>query len=79
MQIDKQMIIDLLRSRGSDDKAEQAQGQLPDQVDPEQHAGLLGQLGLDPQELIGLVTGGGGGGGGLGGLAGGLGGLLGGR
>lgn len=76
MQIDKDQILQLLRSRGQDDKAQQAEQELPGQVDTDQHAGLLSQLGLDPMELIGLL--GGGGGGGAGGALGKLGGLLGG-
>lgn len=73
MQIDKSMILDLLRQQGKGDQADQAQQELPDQVDTDQDAGLLEKFGLSPQELIAKVTGGGGGG-----LAGGLGGLLGG-
>ena len=76
MQIDKSQILDLLRSQGQHDQANAAEGQLPDQVDPERDSGLLQSLGLDPQMLLGLLTKGGGGGG-LGGLAGGLGGMLG--
>ena len=63
MQIDKQQIIELLRSRGNQDQADQAQSELPDQVDTDQHADKLSQLGIDPQELLG----------GPGGLGGGLG------
>ena len=58
MEIPKDMILDLLRERG--------QG---DQVDTEQHGGLLSKFGLDPSDLLKLV----GGGGGLGGLGGKLG------
>jgi hypothetical protein len=58
MQIPKDKIIDLLRERGADDKVQQAQQELPDQVDPEQHAGLLQKFGLDPQDLIGKLGGG---------------------
>jgi hypothetical protein len=75
MQIDKDQILQLLRSRGDDAKAQQAEQELPGQVDTEQHAGLLSKLGLDPMELISML--GGGGGGGAGGIAGKLGGLLG--
>ena len=60
MQLDKNMILDLLRERGQQDQASQADQQLPDQVDTDQHAGLLQQFGLDPQELIQKFTGGGG-------------------
>ncbi len=74
MQIDKSMVLELLRSQGKDDQVGQADSELPQQVDTDQHAGLLEKFGLSPQDLIGLVSGGGGGG-----LAGGLGGMLGGR
>ncbi|GAB7193457.1 hypothetical protein NUM3379_41670 [Kineococcus sp. NUM-3379] len=75
MQIPKEQVLQFLQSRGEGDKAQQADGQLPEQVDTEQHSGLLSQLGIDPQDLLGLLSGGGGnsGGGGLGGIAGKLG------
>ena len=57
MQIDKQQVIEFLKSRGEQDKAQQAEGQLPDQVDTDQHADLLGQLGINPQELLGGAAG----------------------
>jgi hypothetical protein len=67
MQFDKSQIIDMLRSDGDDEKASQAQAELPDQVDTDTHADLLSKLGLDPQELIAKLSGGGG----IGGLLGG--------
>ena len=60
MQLDKSMILDLLRERGQQDQADQADQQLPDQVDTDQHANLMQQFGLDPQELIQKFMGGGG-------------------
>ena len=60
MQIPKDQILELLRSRGDNDKASQAEGELPDQVDTERDAGLLDKLGIDPKDLLG-----GGGGGGI--------------
>ena len=60
MEIPKEQILELLRSRGEDQKAEQAQGELPNQVDPEKHADLLQRLGIDPQELLGNLGGAGG-------------------
>jgi hypothetical protein len=60
MEIPKDQILQLLRSRGEGQKADQAQGELPDQVDPEKHAGLLQKLGIDPQELLGSLGGAGG-------------------
>ena len=71
MQIDKSQIIELLKSRGDHDKAAQADSELPDQVDPEQHAGLLEKLGIDPKDLLKNLPGD------LGGKLGGMGGLLG--
>jgi hypothetical protein len=71
MQIDKSQILDLLRSQGHDDKAQQADQELPGTVDTDQHAGILQKLGLDPMDLVKML-GGGGGGGGIGGKLGGL-------
>ena len=67
MQIDKGQIIEFLRSHGDQDKAQQAESELPDTVDTDQHAGLLSRLGVDIPELLAKI----GGGGGLGGLLGG--------
>jgi hypothetical protein len=58
MQIPKEQILEFLRSRGEDDKAAQADGELPDQVDTEQHAGILQKLGIDPGDLVGSLGGG---------------------
>ena len=60
MQIPKDQILELLRSRGENDKAGQAEGELPDQVDTERDAGLLEKLGINPQDLLGSLGGGGG-------------------
>ena len=51
MQIDKQQILDLLKSQGKSDTATQADSQLPAQVDTDQHADILGKLGINPAEL----------------------------
>jgi hypothetical protein len=53
MEIPKDKIIELIRERLGGDKANEAQGELPDRVDPEQHAGLLEKYGINPQELLG--------------------------
>jgi hypothetical protein len=66
MQIDKAQILEFLRNAGDQGKAAQAERELPDQVDTDQHAGLLEKLGINPADLIGKL-----GGGGLGGLLGG--------
>jgi hypothetical protein len=60
VQLDKNMIIDLLRERGQGDQASQAEQELPDQVDTDKDGGLLQKFGLDPQELIQKFMGGGG-------------------
>ncbi len=59
--IDKEQVLQVLRDMGKHQEADQAQQELPDQVDTDQHAGLLSKYGIDPQELIGRL-------GGLGGL-----------
>ncbi len=73
MEIPKDMILNLLRERGQGDQATQADQELPDQVDTEQHKGLLDKFGLDVGDLMKPVGGGGGAGGALGGLGGKLG------
>ena len=55
MTIPKEKILDLLRERGADDKIQQAEQELPDQVDPEQHSDQLEKLGIDPQDLLGGI------------------------
>ena len=52
MEIPKDKILELLQQRGEPDKAAQADQELPDQVDPEQHSGLLAKFGINPQELL---------------------------
>ena len=68
MEIPKEKVLELIKAKLGGEKAAEADKELPDQVDPEQHAGLLSKFGLDPAELIGSI-----GGGGLGGLGGKLG------
>ena len=53
MNIDKSQIVELLKSRGDHDKAQQAQSELPDQVDTEKDSSLLSKLGVSPSELLG--------------------------
>jgi hypothetical protein len=58
MEIPKEKIIELLRERGEDQRAGQAERELPAQVDSEQHAGLLSKFGIDVQDLAGKLPGG---------------------
>jgi uncharacterized protein (DUF2267 family) len=53
MQIPKDKVLELIRDRVGGDKADQAANELPDQVDPEQHADLLKKFGINPQDLLG--------------------------
>ena len=57
MEIPKDKIHELLRSRGDHDKADKADQELPDNVDPERDSGLLSKLGVDPSELLGGLGG----------------------
>ena len=47
----------MLRDQGNHDQAQQADQQLPAQVDIDQHSGLLGQVGMNPQDLLGKLGG----------------------
>jgi hypothetical protein len=58
MHIDKSQILELLRKQGDNDKAAQAESELPDQVDTDQHSDLLSRLGINPAELLGKLPGG---------------------
>jgi hypothetical protein len=60
MQIDKSQILDFLKSQGQHDKAQQADQELPGQVDTDRDKGLLDKLGINLGDLLG--------GGGIGGL-----------
>ena len=60
MQIPKDTILSFIQQRMGDEQATQADAQLPDQVDPEQHSDLLNQLGVNPQELLSHASGQGG-------------------
>jgi hypothetical protein len=59
MQIPKDMVMSFIQQRMGGEQAAQADAQLPDQVDHEQHADLLG---VNPQDLLSHVSGQGGGG-----------------
>ena len=62
MQIPKDMVMSFIHQRIGGDQAAQADAQLPNQIDPNQHADLLNQLGVNPQELLSHISGQGGGG-----------------
>jgi hypothetical protein len=58
MEIDKSQVIELLKSRSDDAKAQQAGDELPDKVDTDRDSGLLEKYGLNPQDLMGKLPGG---------------------
>ena len=58
MEIPKDQILELLRNRGDNDKADQADQELPDKVDTDRDSGLLSKFGIDPSELLGKLGGG---------------------
>jgi hypothetical protein len=60
MQIDKNQILEFLRSQGDQGKAQQADQELPQQVDTDnaQHQNLLQKLGVDPAALAKQFLGG---------------------
>ena len=58
MQIPKQQILDLIKQRGKPDQAAQADSELPDQVDTDQHQGLLEKFGINVGDLLGGAGGG---------------------
>ena len=58
MQIDKETVLSLLREQGKNDEALEAEQELPDQVDTEQHASLLQRFGIEPQDLLSRFGGG---------------------
>ena len=53
MEIPKDKILEMLEG----DQADQADKELPDQVDPERDSGLLEKFGLDPQDLLSKLGG----------------------
>ena len=57
MEIDKNQIIEQLKSLGKHDEAKKAEVELPDKVDTDQHAGLLEKFGVNPQDLLGKLGG----------------------
>ena len=57
MDIDKDKVMEMVRSKGDQNKTDQAEKELPDKVDPAQHADLLARLGVDRKELMGKLGG----------------------
>ncbi len=64
MEIPKAQVLQMLKDRGDSGQADEADKELPDQVDTDQHASILDKLGINIGDLLG---------GGAGGIAGKLG------
>jgi hypothetical protein len=58
MKIDKSQILELIRSQGNQQKADDAERELPDQVDTDQDGGLLSKFGIDVGDLLSKFGGG---------------------
>ena len=59
MELDKQGILNLIGQQDPS-RLQEAQEQLPDQLDHEQHADLLQRFGVDPQQALNQFGAGGG-------------------
>jgi hypothetical protein len=51
VEIPKAMIVERIRAEQGAEKANEADGELPDKVDTEENANLLQKYGLDPAQL----------------------------
>jgi len=56
VEVPKAQILEFLKSRGDDSQAEQAENELPDQVDTDKDQGLLSKFNIDPKDLGGGLT-----------------------
>jgi len=52
MLLDKEQIIDFLKSLGKNDDAARADSELPDKVDTNKDRGLLEKFGVDPKDVL---------------------------
>lgn len=52
MSIARDRIVNVLRARGQQVRADWVERELPERVDPGEHAGLLALLRLDPADLV---------------------------
>ena len=57
MEIPKDKILEMIKSRGDHDQADKAKTELPEQVDTDKDKGLLAKFGIDPKDLIGGIGG----------------------
>jgi len=57
MEIPKDKILEMIKSRRDHDQADKAQSELPEKVDTDKDKGLLAKFGIDPKDLIGGIGG----------------------
>jgi hypothetical protein len=58
MEIPKDKILEMIKQQGQGDQGDQADKELPDNVDPERDSGLLDKFGLKPQDVLSKLGGG---------------------
>ena len=58
MEIPKDKILDMIKQQGNGDQVDQADKELPDNVDPERDSGLLEKFGVKPQDVLSKLGGG---------------------
>jgi pimeloyl-ACP methyl ester carboxylesterase len=57
MEFDKETIVNFIKEHIGDNKADEANRELPDKVDTDKDAGLLDRFGVNPQDLLGKLGG----------------------
>jgi hypothetical protein len=58
MEIPKDKIIEMIKQQGKGDQVDQADKELPDNVDPERDSSILEKFGLKPQDVLSKLGGG---------------------
>jgi hypothetical protein len=59
MKLDKDKLVEVLRTQGDNDMADQVQSNLPAEVDTDRDAGALEAVGLDRTQLMAKLAAGG--------------------
>ena len=58
MQISKERLLEVLRTQGDNDTADEVAAGLPDEIDTDRDADALNAAGLDPTQLMAKLAGG---------------------
>ncbi len=51
MRVKKQTVVEFIKARGDKERVGEAEQKLPDVVDTDEHADLLAELGVEPDDL----------------------------